>query len=159
MGVHKRQIDVLYEHLSSLHGVFPTEQTVSHGDFLFINLASKNGRFIVLDWEFLQINSVYFDLFTLIDMAVVRYRIKPNKHIRMNVLQTYIQEREKTGWQAPAHFIKNYHLYVLIYSVLTLKWLFSDLETGKFDRDLLLKEKEELTAIISDCLEYIAEGP
>lgn len=155
LNIDKSRIFHFFDQLDSLNGSFPTEKVVSHGDYLIINIANKDDRLVVLDWEFLQINSTYFDLFTLMDMAVIRYRIQPTKEIRMNVLKAYMTEREKTGWIAPVDFIRNYHLYVLIYSVLTLKWLFSDLETGKFDRTLLLLEKEELTRIINDCLDYV----
>jgi len=157
LNISKSLIDNGFLQLRAVGGTFPTEKVISHGDYLVVNIAQNGERLVVLDWEFLQINSVYFDLFTLMDMAVVRYRIRPTKQIRKRVLEAYIAERETTGWVAPEHFMKNYHLFVLIYSLLTLPWLFGDLEEGRFDRALLLSEKEELAQIIQDCLEFIEQ--
>jgi thiamine kinase-like enzyme len=155
LRIDSRRIQLFFEKLHSLTPLFPSENVISHGDYHILNLALNNDQLIVLDWEFLQRNSVYFDLFLLIDRADIRYRIHPTKAIRLIALETYGRERTRSGWVMPNNFVHNYHLFACIYSTLTLEWLFNDLDTGKFDRALLLAEKTELTNIINDCLEYI----
>jgi hypothetical protein len=90
----------------------------------------------------------------LIDRAAVYYRIKPTADIRKKTLDAYLNKRIQTNWSVPIDFKYNYHLFACIYSVFTLEWLFNDLDSGKFETDLLLQEKGELESIIMDCLDF-----
>jgi len=154
LGIDQHKISWFYSKLRSLNNLFPTEIVLCHGDYHILNLAKKNEALIVLDWEFFQCNSVYFDLFMLLDRAAVYYRIKPTAEIRLRTLDAYINERLQTNWIAPSDFQYNYHLFACMYSVFTLEWLFNDLDSGRFEAELLLQEKAELESIITDCLDF-----
>jgi thiamine kinase-like enzyme len=155
MGVSRAEIDALFERLIAMNGNFRMEQVVCHGDYHCLNLLPASGDLVVLDWEFIQINSVYWDFYTLLDMATPRYRINVDKGIRMDVLNAYINKRSEAGWVPPVHFIPHYHLYSLIYSVGILALVSEDLAKGRFDRETLLIEKQEVTSIIRDCLDVV----
>jgi hypothetical protein len=157
IGVVREDAAALYDQLIQLKGEFPTEKVVCHGDYHCLNLLDTNGDLVVIDWEYVQVNSIYWDFYTLLDMATPRYRIQIDKEIRTDVLSSYIQKRRESGWTPPADFYYVYHLYSLIYSTWILGLVADDLEADRFDEEILLIQKRELTAIINDCLDVILQ--
>ncbi|SEM87602.1 phosphotransferase [Paenibacillus sp. OV219] len=154
-GIAVEQTELFFRKLMEVNGSFPDEQVVCHGDYHCLNLLERVDDLIVLDWEFIQINSIYWDFYTLFDMATPRYEIRINKETRLDALHQYIDQRTQLGWNAPPDFVYNYHLYSLIYSAWILRLLENDLKADRFDRDALLRQRREMTEIIGDCFDMI----
>ena len=99
IDINEREITSFFDKINKMDGVFPSELTVCHGDYHCLNLLNTSDTFVILDWEFIQINSIYWDFFTLLDMATPRYRIQINKSIREEALLSYCEERNRiSGW-------------------------------------------------------------
>ena len=157
--ITERETTSFFELINKLDGVFPSELKVCHGDYHCLNLLNNNDDLFIIDWEFIQVNSVYWDFYTLLDMATPRYRIQINKGIRKEALQSYSEERNRrSGWVANLDFIYNYHLYSLIYSTWILALVENDLKDERFEKEILLIQKQELKNIIRDCLDVVLSG-
>lgn len=152
IGHSSSEISYFFSTLEKLNGVFPTQKVVSHGDYHCLNLIQAADDLVILDWEFIQLNSPYWDLYILLDMASPRYRIQINKEIRNESLYSYFTQSKYENW---TKFNYEYHLYCLIYSVGILGLIAGDLESGHFDRDTLLIQKHEMTEIIRDCFDGV----
>ncbi|REE80139.1 phosphotransferase family enzyme [Paenibacillus taihuensis] len=154
-GITAERTDLFFRKMMELNGSFPDEQVVCHGDYHCLNLLDRGDDLIVLDWEFIQINSIYWDFYTLFDMATPRYVIRINKETRLDALKEYIDQRALMGWKAPPDFVYHYHMYGLVYSAWILRLLDNDLKAERFDRDALLRQRREMTEIIGDCFDVI----
>ncbi|BBH20163.1 hypothetical protein Back11_15080 [Paenibacillus baekrokdamisoli] len=154
--VTEREITSFFDLINKMNGVFPSELTVCHGDYHCLNLLNTSDELVILDWEFIQVNSIFWDFYTLLDMATPRYRIQINKSIREEALRSYSEERNRlSGWVASKDFVYNYHLYSLIYSIWILALVASDLEDERFEQEILLIQKQELKGIIRECLDVV----
>jgi hypothetical protein len=156
-----RQLDVpetaiagLAQAPERLGGAFPREIVVSHGDFYTGNIAVKDGQLVVLDWEYMHRNSVYWDLYNLLDITSPKYRKPPIDVVtRQRVLQAYIENRKEYGWVVDeAAFIEGYYGYVAIYTAWILLLIDKDLRSGMFERTALLAQQSECRHILSDCI-------
>ncbi|ULL17921.1 aminoglycoside phosphotransferase family protein [Paenibacillus sp. H1-7] len=131
-----------------------SEWTVSHGDYHPLNLSVRNDEIIILDWEYVHLNSMYWDLYNLLDITSPNYR-RPevNASVRNEVLQVYYARRLQLGWSSRFHtFQKNYYRYALIHSLWIMTLIDKDLKAGKLDRDALLEQQKETLAIVTDLL-------
>lgn len=131
-----------------------SECTVSHGDYHPLNLSVRNDEITILDWEYVHLNSMYWDLYNLLDITSPSYR-RPevNASIRNEVLQVYYARRLQLGWSSRFNtFQKNYYRYALIHSLWIMTLIDKDLKAGKLDRDALHKQQQETLAIVTDLL-------
>ncbi|MBW5447184.1 phosphotransferase [Cohnella sp. CFH 77786] len=156
IGMNPEKVAAFFERIENLNGVFPCEKVVCHGDFHCLNLLRSSGDLAILDWEFIQLNSIYWDFYTLLDMATPRYRILIDRRTRLDVLDAYYRQRSGSIPLTIREFVYGYHLYSMVYSVGILGLVVSDLENNRFDKETLLVEKDEVIQIIRDCLEVIA---
>ncbi len=145
--------------LLRLDGVFSSETTVSHGDFHPYNITLRGGELIVLDWEYVHRNSVYWDLYNLLDITSPRYR-RPamEDEWRKEALHTYVERRAAMGWVPPDDFIRGYYFYAGIYSAWILLLIDNDLRSGSFERSALTAQQRETYAVLHDCARHIASN-
>ncbi|WP_282941209.1 phosphotransferase [Paenibacillus sp. RC67] len=131
-----------------------SEMTVSHGDYHPLNLSLRNDQITILDWEYVHLNSVYWDLYNLLDITSPNYR-RPEvtASLRNEVLQVYYARRLQLGWSSRfCTFQKNYYRYALIHSLWIMTLIEKDLQAGVVDRSGLLEQQQETKAIIMDIL-------
>lgn len=147
--------------LTELAGGFPAERAVSHGDYYPGNMAYIDGRLIVLDWEYVHVNSVYWDLYNLIDITSPKYRksaLEPSQ--RRELLLAYADARTSLGSTcsspcsspSPVTLLRNYCMYAAMYSAWVLSLIDQDLKAGRFDPVLLNAQRLETYRVFSDCL-------
>jgi hypothetical protein len=159
LNIEPEVISSFWEQVQSLSTPFMTEHVLCHGDYHPRNVAQVDGSFIVLDWEFIQRNSVFWDLYLLIDRAMPNYRIEPSASARLRILQTYVDERVRHGWTTPPDFFQQYHVFTALFTVHVLPLLINDLETGAHDMEGLHAEALEVKSIVEDCVQFIWANP
>ncbi|WP_259616727.1 phosphotransferase family protein [Paenibacillus doosanensis] len=134
--------------------VADSEAVVLHGDYHPLNISLRKDELIVLDWEYVQINSVYWDLYNLLDMTSPNYR-KPDMSgaLRNEVLAAYYARRQQLGWSSEFDTFRNhYYRYALAYSLWILLLIDKDLQKGSFDTAALLEQRQETLAIAANLL-------
>jgi hypothetical protein len=136
---------------AELHG----ETVVCHGDFNPLNIARSGGELTILDWEYAHRNSVYWDLYNLLDITSPAYR-RPvaDRLARTAVLDAYAHQRSQLGRPVADGFALGYHRYCLVYCVWLLLLIGRDLEHGRFDRSSLLQQRDETAAILKEAVDY-----
>lgn len=127
-------------------------KVVSHGDYYPSNFTQIDGELVVLDWEYLHRNSVYWDLFNLMDLTSPRYR-KPTieESLRNQILQEYYQANSTLPAGGFFHFQTGYRLYAALYSLWVLWLIEHDLGAGRFERDSLLSQRGETLQVLREC--------
>lgn len=99
------------------------ERVLAHGDYHFENIARlPGGALAILDWEFVHINSVYWDLYSLLDMPHPRYRKSVSAEQRYGALEAYCSERAQLGRPVSPDFIPDYFRFTCIFTLWML-WL------------------------------------
>lgn len=131
-----------------------SEMTVSHGDYHPFNLSLRNDQITILDWEYVHLNSVYWDLYNLLDITSPNYRRSEiSTSLRNEVLQVYYARRLQLGWSSRfPTFQKNYYRYALIHSLWIMTLIEKDLQAGVAERSGLLEQQKETQAILTDIL-------
>ncbi|MEW9701434.1 phosphotransferase family protein [Paenibacillus sp. SI8] len=134
------------------------ERVVCHGDYYPLNLAREGGKLIILDWEYLHKNSVFWDLYCLMDITSPMYR-RPvlEQAVRVDILQAYISARHAQHRSTTPSFINDYHLYCALYSLWLLLLIEQDLEQIKFDKTALHAQKAETLGIFKRVFDYLRE--
>jgi hypothetical protein len=134
-----------------LHG----ETVVCHGDFNPLNIARCGGELAILDWEYAHRNSVYWDLYNLLDITSPAYR-RPvaDRLARTAALDAYVLQRAQLGRPAADGFAKGYHRYCLAYCAWLLLLIGRDLEYGRFNRSSLLQQRAETLSILKEAAEF-----
>lgn len=155
-GIRNDRRARLEKMLGSCGGTCETEKKVSHGDYHPLNLALREGELIILDWEYTHCNSIYWDLYNLLDMTSPKYR-RPAyaPHVRDQVLQAYWSARgslESEG--AFESFKHHYYSYAIIYSLWILMLIQKDISTASFDLASLQVQQAETLHILSECIPH-----
>jgi len=166
------RIRSVFSLLQSFPSGLEGETVVSHGDFHPMNLALlADGELAVMDWEYVHRNSVFWDLYNLLDITSPRYRkpvIAPS--LRSEVLAAYVQRRKQLGLgfilfeddqgnsSDPAQFQNAYCRYALVYSLWILLLIEKDLanEQAKEETDALKEQRRETVQICFDLLDALA---
>lgn len=133
------------------------ELVVSHGDLHLGNLAWKNGRIAILDWEHVHINAVYWDIFTLLEMSHPYYELQTERQaLREQALSAYWEERETLGRTGEfRHFTRNYYTYAAIYSSWMLLLINEDLRLNLWPEAQLLRQQREIIQTWTACMAYV----
>lgn len=134
------------------------ETVVCHGDLIPLNVTVREHDLIVLDWEYIHRNSVYWDLYNLLDITSPNYRkeaLKPAT--RIAVLESYRDERLRLGQPVSDTFIKDYHSYCALYSMWILLLIDSDMQNGKNELEALKAQQTETVRIWRQMLDFLAK--
>ncbi|UUZ81576.1 phosphotransferase [Paenibacillus sp. P26] len=147
--------DILRE--SGLRGL-ASETVISHGDLYPLNVVSREGELIILDWEYIHLNSVYWDLYNLIDITSPSYRRNVvGRENRAAILGDYRSERESLGKRVSADFVRGYHYYCAVYSMWILLLIESDMKSRRFAEGALAEQRAETFQILQEMLDVLAE--
>ncbi|MBE1447109.1 hypothetical protein GGC63_006632 [Paenibacillus sp. OAS669] len=131
-----------------------SKQTVSHGDYHPLNLSLLEDQITILDWEYVHRNSIYWDLYNLLDITSPSYR-RPvvTAAVRNEVLQAYFARTEQLGQDGSFRTLQqHYYRYALLYSLWILTLIEKDLKSGVLNPEALLEQQEETRAIVMDLL-------
>ncbi|WNR47124.1 phosphotransferase [Paenibacillus roseipurpureus] len=157
LGVDERKQETIGHLLTWMKDSFETEMVISHGDYHQGNVARRGDEFIVLDWEFMHENAVFWDLYGLLDMSHPDFPKKVSSATRLAALQAYVNQRMSLNWEADTQtFMLDYHRYALVHSLWMLTLIEKDLHSGQWDTSKLLRAQQETLHTIEDCLRYCA---
>lgn len=132
------------------------ESVISHGDLYPLNIAEVNHTIYILDWEYVHVNSVFWDLYTLIDITSPLYkRLVIGQESRLAILTKYMSERERLQSPTGDNFITEYHKYSALYSAWLLILIEEDIAQEKFERSALLRQYQETSEILKLIFEYL----
>ncbi len=158
LGLAEQRIDMIGSFLLHSADGFAEQRVVSHGDFHTGNIAVWNDGISVMDWEAVHRNSIFWDLYTLIDMPHPRIRKLMVSSIRVGLLHAYIAERTKLGLSdVNSSFIRDYHVFACLYSIWMLLLVEDDLKKGLWGESELHSCRKEIYATIQDCLDYVGK--
>jgi hypothetical protein len=124
------------------------EIVICHGDFYPLNIAHVNNELVILDWEYIHKNSVFWDLYCLMDITSPMYR-RPvlQQASRVRILENYILARHRLHGSTKPNFIQNYYAYCMLYSLWLLLLIEQDLTQDKFEKKALLEQRAETLEI------------
>ncbi|MFD1677612.1 phosphotransferase family protein [Alicyclobacillus fodiniaquatilis] len=133
------------------------EKVPSHADYHIGNIGISHHRLIVLDWENAHVDSVYCDLYSLLDKTHPHFRKAPlDNEVRLRALDAYVRKRRELGWQGPPDdFVLNYFRYAVVHSIWMLLLICDDLDRGLWNRAHLTLQKEETYGALMACLAYL----
>lgn len=155
LGVDDRKVENIRQLLTVMNDSFETEMVISHGDYHQGNLYRRADEFIVLDWEFVHHNAVYWDLYGLLDMSHPDFPKRVSSATRIAALHAYLKQRISLNWAGdPEAFILDYHRYALVHSLWMLSLIEQDLHNGQWDQTKLLRAQQETLHTLEDCLSY-----
>ncbi|OXM86912.1 phosphotransferase [Paenibacillus rigui] len=125
---------------------------ISHGDFHPMNLSLlAGGELVIMDWEYVHRNSVFWDLYNLLDITSPRYTkpvVEPS--LRKEVLLAYVRRRASLGTSINAEsFMTAYYHYALLHSLWILLLVEKDLKNCTADEVPALREQQQITQHIS----------
>ncbi|QGQ96093.1 glycosyltransferase [Paenibacillus psychroresistens] len=154
-GYSAQRIEMLKQLVLEEEGTLFTVNVLSHGDYYPLNLALRGEELVIIDWEYVQINSVYWDLYNLLDITSPRYR-RPaqTRQVRKEALNAYLEERQKqpTFENLPKDdFIEGYMRYAIYYSLWILTLVEQDIINGRFDEKNLRSQRDETLNVIFQC--------
>lgn len=132
------------------------ETVVSHGDLYPLNIGEVNHTIFIFDWEYVHTNSVFWDLYSLMDITSPQYRrLVIREESRLAILARYISVRESL--QSPTHgnFITDYHKYSALYSVWLLLLIDEDIAQERFEISALLRQYNETIEILKIVFDYL----
>jgi hypothetical protein len=143
LGFLDDQINCFYEDI--LHqDQLENEIVISHGDLYPLNIAEVNNQVYIFDWEYAHTNSVFWDLYTLMDITSPQYRrLVIQQDSRLAILARYISVRESLQSPTQGNFITDYHKYSALYSVWLLLLIEEDIAQERFEKSALLWQYEE----------------
>jgi hypothetical protein len=135
--------------------------TICHGDCHLGNILwSRERRHPMwIDWEYLHVNSPYFDLFQFLDATspttpLMRYAS------RIRVLRHYVKTKEpKWSSRARRAWVRGYYRYAILHLLWILTRIDADWSTGRFPQDQLSRQLSETVQALL-CLERcLRNGP
>ncbi|WP_040949192.1 phosphotransferase family protein [Gorillibacterium massiliense] len=153
LGMPSAVVDGLTRLMNAGLSDFADETVICHGDLHLGNIGEFNGQAVILDWEHVHANSVYWDLFNLLDMTHPDFRRQTAPETRASVLEAYLTVRRKEeGWSGSSRdFIRHYYLFAALYSAWMLLLIDSDLTAGRWNREGLLAQQEETFSALESC--------
>jgi len=130
---------------------------VCHGDYHPGNIAMNFAEPVVLDWEFVHRNHLYWDLYCLMDITSFRYRKIPlGNRGRVRALKRYLDALadKPAGLDrlSLAEFVEGYAVYAAVYSAWILGLVERDLASGRAKRRQLERQWRETAGVLDDCL-------
>jgi thiamine kinase-like enzyme len=150
------QINRLFSIVESAQGLTGEEMVISHGDLCFGNVGISNSVMFVLDWEFVHRNSIFWDLYCLLDMTHPLERKTMNNRLRDQVLSAYIEERQAQGLPpVQANFKTNYAIFAVVYAIWMLLLIEHDLQSKVWAKSGLLASQIEIASKLNDHLDVI----
>ncbi len=156
LRIPRKWIGEWLDRLEALQGRPDSETVVSHGDYHPLNLAWKNHELIVLDWEYVHRNSIYWDLYNLLDITSPRHRRTVHSAGEKDaVLSAYVRRRRELDgeWRPPNDFAEGYRLFAAIYSMQILLLIDDDLKSMRFEPSSLIAQQEETAKIWLACIQ------
>jgi hypothetical protein len=154
-GLTKAEIDYFYRYILLKHDL-GGEIVISHGDLYSLNIAYYDDKLLILDWEYIHTNSVYWDLYNLMDITSPFYRRPILKHTdRIAILADYMSIRKELNFPVSQTFIYDYFRYSTLHCVWLLILIEGDLEQGKFEKSGLLLQQQETIAILRINFQYL----
>lgn len=155
LGFEEDEVTAIEKILRQLNGSFDTEIVISHGDYHQGNLSRREEDFIILDWEFVHHNSVYWDLYCLLDMSHPDFPKRVSASTRLAALKSYLNKRTALGWEVHlTSFVADYHRYATVHSLWMLGLIEKDLQKGQWEASKLQRAQEETLHSLRDCLAY-----
>ena len=154
-GFSNDHIDYVYrEILLSDH--LENETVISHGDLYPLNIAEVNEKLFIFDWEYIHKNSVFWDLYTLMDITSPQYR-RPilNQASRLDILARYISVRMSLQSPTKANFVCDYHTYSALHSIWLLLLIEQDIAQERFEKSALLQQQKETLEKFKAVLGYL----
>jgi hypothetical protein len=140
--------DNLIEHIYQLldRNEFSKKLVLSHGNF-----AAVEKGIVVLDWEHAHLNSVYWDLYHLIDMSHPLFPKKMTSQFRQRVLENYLEQVD-VGVERDV-FIKEYYLYSAVFSIWMILLIQKDLKVndGNWSKNQLENQLKETVSSLKQC--------
>lgn len=137
---------------------------VSHGDYHIGNIGIFEGRLIVLDWETARLDLPFCDLYSLLDKTHPEFPKKSlGNEFRVRALTLYAELCEAEGrkfgrrW-ASGDFVTRYFVYAAIHSVWMLMLIFKDLRAGSWDKEHLVRQKEETLDALTSAFQFLGLG-
>ncbi len=133
------------------------EFVVSHGDYHIGNIGIFDGRLIVLDWENAHMDLPFCDLYSLLDKTHPEFPKQPiDNEFRVRALTLYAEEKRQFGGGCTSReFIKRYFSYSAVHSVWMLMLIWTDLRTGSWNTEHLLRQREETIDALTNCLRFL----
>ncbi|MGO4494844.1 hypothetical protein AB4114_02860 [Paenibacillus sp. 2RAB27] len=155
LGFRDEHITYFYEDI--LHqDHLENEIVISHGDLYPLNIAEVNNQVYIFDWEYAHTNSVFWDLYTLMDITSPQYRrLVIQQESRIAILARYISVRENLQTPTQGNFITDYHKYSALYSVWLLLLIEEDIAHERFEKSALLQQYKETLEILKIVLSYL----
>lgn len=155
LGVSVVDVELLLDIVDRADG--GSEIVVSHGDLHRGNFFARNGSIVILDWEHLHLDSVYWDLYCLLDMTHPYHPQRTDGDLRLRALDAYADRRRQFGWTADrADFVGGYHLHAVLYSLWLLLIIENDLLAGKWEPEQLQEQLNVTCASLVACLPLAA---
>jgi hypothetical protein len=152
LGLSERDIRNIYGMFGNA-GSLRNGLVVSHGDLHIGNVAWSGGELAILDWEHVHLNSVYWDLYSLLDMTHPDFRRRTSGIFRYRMLREYADMRQSERWE-PDAFFAEYDIFASIYSAWLLLLIDQDLQNGIWNRGRLLLQQAETRDVLLGCLEH-----
>ncbi|RUT31798.1 hypothetical protein EJP77_10450 [Paenibacillus zeisoli] len=107
---------------------YAADQVLSHGDLHLGNYAKAGAKLYVLDWEHAHLNTIYWDLYHLLDMSHPLFPRQITSSLRDRVLTEYAAESANNGRLLDRIQLgEEYALFAAIYSVWMLLLIRRDL--------------------------------
>ncbi|NOU63864.1 phosphotransferase [Paenibacillus sp. LMG 31461] len=157
LGFRDEHITYFYEDILR-QDQFENEIVIAHGDLYPLNIAEMKNQVYIFDWEYAHTNSVFWDLYTLMDITSPQYRrLVIQEDSRLAILARYISVRENLQSPTQGNFISDYHKYSALYSFWLLLLIEEDIAHERFEKSALLqqyKETLEILKIVFDYLKY-----
>jgi hypothetical protein len=153
LGLDKEKLVAVQRETEQLKDSFETEIVISHGDYHQGNICKRDDELIIIDWEFVHHNSVFWDLYCLLDMSHPDFPKMVSSATRLAALQAYANQRSVLGWESKVEsFIMDYHRYTIIHSVWMLGLIEKDLQKAQWEVSKLLRAQQETLQSLTDCL-------
>lgn len=140
-------------------GLFGAD-VVSHGDLHRGNIALAAGEWVIIDWEYVHRNTIYWDLFHLIDGTHPLLRRRTTERVREQMLASYWEAaREVPGLLAPQlgkeALASRYALFSSVYSAWLLLLIEGDLRCGSWPEPALRAAQAESLDALTACLRLL----
>ncbi|MBS4212481.1 phosphotransferase family protein [Neobacillus rhizophilus] len=155
LGLTGKHVLHVFKQLDSF--IFSKLLVLSHGDLHLGNYAVVKGKLIILDWEHTHLNTPFWDLYHLLDMAHPIFPKKVTKGFRKQVLGFYLGQ---VGMKldGPA-FVREYYLFSAVFSMWMILLIQRDLQAddGKWSKEQLKRQLEETVFSLRQCAEALAD--
>jgi hypothetical protein len=154
-GVSISNISSWWAQLPNWEWLIQDHQVVSHGDYYPLNIALQDEQSIVLDWEYVHVNSMYWDLYSLMDITSHRYSRIPLSHSDREAAlhQYWVGMDSIIPTEQYNDFIQGYYIFASVYSTWILTLIEADLRQSTVSADALIRQQQESLMVFQQCLQ------